>query len=109
MLEILAIYFFCKNVGNTVRDKGRKPIGYQLLTVGMWFGGEVFGAIIGVLLFGLHSRSIDPVVYLSAIIGALLGGFGGLMIAASLSPVRKESAGLHDSRFPLPHDLRQRS
>ena len=41
MLEILALFFLTKRIGEIVEEKGRKTIGYKLLTVALWIGGEV--------------------------------------------------------------------
>jgi hypothetical protein len=84
MLEIIAIYLFCKNVGNIIRNKGRKPIGYQLMTVAFWFGGEILGAIAGMIFFGFEEESINPLVYVAALVGALIGGIVAMVIAKQL-------------------------
>ena len=52
MLEILALSAFTRLTGNTVEKKGYKSGGYKVLTVVLWFGGEIFGAIVGAIMTG---------------------------------------------------------
>jgi hypothetical protein len=51
MLEIFWLLFFSKKIGKIVQDKGYKPGGYRALAVLLWFGAEVVGVIIGIMLF----------------------------------------------------------
>lgn len=84
MIEIIAIILFCRSVGRMTGAKGRRAIGYQLLTGAMWFAGEFIGGFVGVLVFGFQDNGIDPMVYVAAIIGALAGGVGAIAIAKAL-------------------------
>jgi hypothetical protein len=65
MLEIIALVFLTKNIGNLAQSKGLKPGTWKLYMVLCWFGAEILGAVIGVLAFGSEN-----------IVGAVLLGLG---------------------------------
>lgn len=76
MLEILILIHLCRKNGGIAEKKGHKPGRYKALTVLLWFGGEIFGAIAGAFLTGGGGA-----VYLLALIGALSGaGLSRLMV-----------------------------
>jgi hypothetical protein len=52
MLEIIALVFLTKNIGSLAQRKGLKPGTWKLYTVLCWFGAEILGALIGILVFG---------------------------------------------------------
>jgi hypothetical protein len=72
MLEILVLIHLCNKNGGIAKKKGHKPGKYKFLTVLLWFGGEILGAVVGVLLAGEEGGG--P-VYLLALLGAV-GGAG---------------------------------
>jgi hypothetical protein len=80
VLEIIAIIACCKSLGEKVRKRGRKGIGYQLLFVLLWLGGEFAGAFLAAA-GGARGMS----VYLGAILGAATGAAIGFLIVANLS------------------------
>jgi hypothetical protein len=51
MLEIIALVFLTKNMGNLASQKGLKPGPWKLYTVLAWIVAEVFGVILGSILF----------------------------------------------------------
>jgi hypothetical protein len=52
MLEIIALIFLTKKIGETALRKGL-PVGrWKLYTVLAWFGFEIAGFVIGAMLFG---------------------------------------------------------
>lgn len=71
MLEIIFIIFLARKIGQVAKDKGLKPLGYQVLLVFLWFFGEFLFGVFGYVLFG--ESELACVAYLLAIIGALLG------------------------------------
>ena len=83
MLEILGIFMFCRHVGRVMRRKKRNAFGLQLATVALGFGGEVIGAMIGSLVWPPDQNGIDPMIYVTAILGAVLGGIAAVKIAES--------------------------
>ena len=82
MLEILLLVYLCRHIGRTLRDKGRSPGLYQFLLVAMWFGGEIFGAIVAVAVLGVDGAG----AYLGALVGAAGGATIAFVIANSLAP-----------------------
>lgn len=52
MLEILALILLTKNIGALAVKKGLKPGTWKLYTVLGWFGGEIVGVVLGLLVFG---------------------------------------------------------
>ena len=91
MLEIVAIVMLCSAVGKMAREKGRTAIGYQFMTVGFWFGGEIFGAIVGavldLVLHGEAAQGFSLFAYLFALGGAAVGAVVAYLIVKSLPPV----------------------
>lgn len=73
MLEIIALFFLTRQIGQLAQQKGLKKGMWKLHTVLLWFGGEIAGAIIGIILFG--QDNLIPVMifgYLGAIAAFLV-------------------------------------
>jgi hypothetical protein len=79
-------------MGSLVESKNRSPILFQILVVVMWFGGEIFGGILGLVLARMNNEDIrfNLKSYLFAIIGAALGAGLIFAIAACLPEVRED-------------------
>ena len=88
MIEIIALYYFAKNVGEIVEAKGHRGTWYKVLAVVMWFGGEIVGAILGGILFA--SAGSECAIYLFALFGAGLSAGTVYLIAKNLPPAAKE-------------------
>jgi hypothetical protein len=91
MLEILLIIFLARKIGAMVEAKGHGKILYQVVFVAFWFGGEVFGAIAGVIL--ASSGGKEPgfaIPYICALIGALVGAVAAFILAACIPEVQRE-------------------
>jgi len=104
MLEILALIGLTKTIGKIVEGKGYKSGGYKLLTVLMWFGGEILGAIIGAMV-AEGGESAQCLTYLFALAGAGLGAFGAYSIANSLTAIGPSLEGTGTAsmpRLPIP-------
>src|SRR5215208_4012508 len=84
MLEIILLIFLTRKVGEIVRSKGRKPGWFQLLTVVLWIGGELTGAVIGAVIGELRDTGIG-LAYLFALLGAGAGAGLSIVIARSLN------------------------
>lgn len=52
MLEIIALIFLCREIGKLAKEKGLKPSTWQIYLVGGWIIAEIFGCIIGFVIFG---------------------------------------------------------
>lgn len=75
MLEIIALIFICKTIGNIARNKGRTAIGYQILGVLLWFGFEFAGAVVAIVVAAIATGNEQPgmlIAYGGALAGALL-------------------------------------
>ena len=87
MIEIFAIYLFCKKIGKVARARGRLAMGYQLLLILLWLVFEFVGLFVGAIFFGLTERGIDPLAYIVGIVGAFCGAILALNIAKAAKPV----------------------
>ena len=76
MLEILGIYYLCRENRKNALARGRKPGLFTALTIVMWFGFELTAIILSVLV-GLEGYAI----YIPGLMGALLGGLFSYLIA----------------------------
>lgn len=86
MLEILALIFLVKKIGDIARQKGHKSGKYQFFTVILWFGGEFLGAIIGAIMAG-GSSDAQCLIYMVALAGAATGAFIAYQIVNGLPSV----------------------
>lgn len=85
MLEILLLIFLTRKVGEIVEAKGRKPGWYKLMTVLLWIGGEVSGAVVGGIVSALAGAG-TALVYLFALLGAAAGAGVAFLVAKTRSP-----------------------
>lgn len=87
MLEILALIYLTRKIGILAQLKGQKTVTWKFYTVLAWFGGEIIGAVISIVVF----KADD---YFSFLPMAIMGAVGGyLIIRAILSrmPDKSES------------------
>ena len=49
MLEIIALIYFTRKMGELAERKGQKKGAWKLYTVLTWFGAEIFGVVVSVL------------------------------------------------------------
>ncbi len=74
MLEIFMLRRLCGWLGDKAREKGHGPVPYQVLLVVLWFGGEISGAILGVVLaFMMDANAEGGLLGLFVIVFALSG------------------------------------
>jgi len=52
MLEIIALIYFTRKMGELAERKGQKKGAWKLYTVLTWFGAEIFGAVLSVFFTG---------------------------------------------------------
>jgi hypothetical protein len=87
MLEILALVFLTRKNGSIAEKKGHNPTGYKWLTVLLWFGGEIGGAILGAVVASADA-GLGGLVYLFALVGAVVGaGLSRLIVNRLPGPV----------------------
>ncbi len=87
MLEIFLIIALCSAIGKMLTNKGyttRWP--FQLLFVCLWFGGELFGAVVGMGLSANPATGGPDMVsvYVCALIGAACGAVVAFVIVGIL-------------------------
>ncbi|MEO6681369.1 MAG: hypothetical protein ABIN48_00965 [Ginsengibacter sp.] len=51
MLEVIALIFITREIGKLAATKGLKPLNWKIYTVLAWIIFEIWGFIIGILLF----------------------------------------------------------
>jgi len=86
MIEILLLVALTRKIGRICEEKGRKAVGFKVLTALLWFGGEIFGLVIGI------SSGVEGIgVYLFALIGAATGAGISVLIANNLTPVQTDN------------------
>ena len=86
MLEILALVYLTRRIGDIAREKGRKAGWFKFMTVVLWIGCEIGGAVAG----GIAAALLDwpeAVTYLFALVGAVVGAGLSFLIVKTL-PVR---------------------
>lgn len=97
MLEIFLLVFLCRKIGDIMRLKNRNPLGLQVFTVLSWFGGELFGAVIGTIVLMIIqgekavNDGINLWVYLAALICAAIS-VAIVFIIAKLIPEKQIQA-----------------
>jgi MFS family permease len=80
MLELIAIFYLSRKLSSIAQSKGRGR-GWGALGAGLWIFGEVLGAVVGAL------SGEEAMIYIFAIVGALIGGGIAWVIVNSLSAV----------------------
>ncbi len=71
MIEIFVLIFLTRKIGALAAQKGQKPGRWKLYTVFTWFGFEVVGLMVGMII----SQNI-----LLALLLALASAFGGYLL-----------------------------
>jgi hypothetical protein len=88
MIEIIILFKLCGRIGDAARDKGRRAIGYQLMLLLFWFGGEVVTMLLAgmalVALYGEEFKKYLLFAYIAAVAGAFLGAWIVFRIVAGL-------------------------
>lgn len=77
MLEIFILIAFGRKLASLAKEKGRTGA-WALLGVGMWIGGELFGAVVGALM------GMEMGVYVLALFCAALGAAVAYGVVSSL-------------------------
>jgi hypothetical protein len=110
MLEIIILIILAGKIGKIVESKGRKKIGYQLMLVGMWIGGEVFGGLAGAIIGGIATEDDGGAALLavfSALACAITGAVIAFQIAKNLEPIGVEDAFYRDDDYAETWQARQ--
>ncbi len=99
MLEIIAAVFLGREIKKIVEAKGLKATRYIVIMIALWVGLEFTGAIIGTLMFG-----DGGMVYLFAILGAIVGAYLSYTIAKN-APEATPDSEILDSEDILDSDI----
>lgn len=100
MLEtIIVLWFLARRISKIVREKGYSNGRYIVLTIVLGVGGWFFGLLIGWVAVTeiTGDAGIRFVVYLCALLGALLGAGMAYGIANNLEPVTAPTPALSGS------------
>ena len=92
MLEIMILFAMGKSIAAKARAKGRRGTPYVLLLLGLWFGGEIFGALVVIVATAVTSGG-EPdmfLAYLGALGFAVLGAVIAFTIVGALQSVHDD-------------------
>ena len=101
MIEILVIWLLARKIGEIVKEKGHRSGWYIFLTIVLWIGGELVGAIIGTIL-AFELGLSECLVYPFALAGAACGAGLAYLIASNVSEKRPTPVGAE--AVPSPAD-----
>lgn len=91
MLEIVLLWAMGKKVALIANAKGRSGTPYVFLLLGLWFGGQIGGAILGFVIGIVSNPHEEPSVglmYVVGLLGAAVGAILTFVIVNSLSPIQ---------------------
>ena len=72
MLEIIALYYLTRYIGNVAMAKGLKPGKWKLYTILAWISAEIIGAVFAISIFGKDNLfAVYSITILSAFGGYL--------------------------------------
>ena len=80
LLDIIALVILCSALGKKLRNKGRKPLGYQIAMVIMWFGAELTAGLVYGVILAIYSPGVEPEIPIWMFVAAL--GTAALSAAA---------------------------
>jgi hypothetical protein len=93
VLEILILIGLGKNIASKANAKGRSGTAFVFMLLGLWFGGEIFGAILGVILaMGMDPHAAEPnffIIWVCALVGAAIGAVIAFAIVNSLADLSR--------------------
>ena len=93
MLEIVILIFLGGKIGKIAESKVRKKIGYQLMLVALWIGGEFFGFLVGAVLGAIATGEEDGGALVGAVAAlacAITGAVIAFQIVKRLKPIGVE-------------------
>ena len=84
MIEIIVVILLCSKNSKNAKDRGKSGGAAIAYTLGLWFGGEILGFIIGI---AANEGELIPPVYIAALLFAAGGGVASYFIAKSGQPI----------------------
>ena len=104
MLEIIAIIALCRYHYRILKEVGATAWPFVVLTILMWFGFELIGAVIGAIITYDPNPGMNLTVYLAAIIAAAVGaGLSVLIVKWRVASIRRAK---QDEELMRPTPLR---
>lgn len=103
MLEIVALYFLCKLMGEKLRAKGwEKPLWMQVAVVLAWLGGAFLGSVACATYVALTrgEAAVEKMgieLYFVALLSGLLS-VGLLFLIATMLPRKEPTDPFHQER-----------
>ena len=94
MFEFVIVFFLARHNGRIVAAKGVSPTAYQWGTVGLWFGLEFAGFVVGGIVLGRGSGLLSLYAFgiAGAVAGAIVSTYWANQVAdAPYSPVSPNS------------------
>lgn len=80
MIEIVVVILLCVSNSKIAKARGKSGGAAIAYTIGLWFGGEILGAVFGIAASG---GEVTPPVYIAALLFAVGGGVASHFIAKS--------------------------
>lgn len=84
MLEFVVVYFLARKNGQIVEEKGISGTKYRWGTAGLWFGCEILGVILGLVILG-DAEDVSA-AYFFGLVGAVVGAVLAYYWAKSAAP-----------------------
>jgi hypothetical protein len=80
MLEIIALIFLCRKNGELALQKGLRSRNWKLYTVVAWIVAELFGGILGLMMFGQSDlKKMSQMNLFQVSLVAIFCAFGGYL------------------------------
>ena len=89
MLEIIAVIVLCSKNSSNAKARGKSGGAAIAYTLGLWFGAEFIGVMLGVIASGGQA---SPIIYVVALLFAAGGGVGSYFIAKSGNVIEQNQA-----------------
>lgn len=74
MIEIIALIFLCRHMGNLALKKGERPLKWKVITILCWFTAEILGLVLGAMFLGTSNL-------IGLMLIGLMSAVGGYLIA----------------------------
>ncbi|WP_020469766.1 hypothetical protein [Zavarzinella formosa] len=102
MMEIVVLFRLGRSIAAKASQHGRQPILAVLLLIGLWFGGEFLGGLIGFVvsyvLFEARESNL-LFIYGTALGGAMLGAVMAFRLTGRQTNVTPEESGPPDAHI----------
>ena len=93
MLEILIIWALSRKIAEICKNKGRSAVGWIIMFIALWIGGEVLGVFIAMFASVVANGGDEPnmlVGWVGGLAGAAAGAVISFVVVNSLSPLRRD-------------------